>query len=151
MSTSHPLKLSLIIAGVMAMSSGFAADQMSRDQYKAAKDQIETQYKADKEACDALKDNAKDVCEKEAKAKEKIARAELDFKRSGEDRDRMELAEVKAEQEYAVAKERCDDMSGEQKDACQKEARAVEAKAKAEMKANAKAETTPQGKAVGTN
>lgn len=138
MSTTPSLKLSLIVAGLLAFSSGFAADKMSREEYNAAKDRIEAQYKADQEACEALKDNAQDVCEKEAKAKEKVARAELAYQRTGEDRDRMEIAEVKAEQDYAVAKERCDDMSGDQKDACQKEAKAAEEKAKADMKAQLK-------------
>ena len=34
-------------------------------------------YKADKTACAALAGNAKDICVEEAKAKEKVARAEL--------------------------------------------------------------------------
>ncbi len=131
----HLMKTTLATVCALAMSSALAADAMSRDQVKAAKDQIAATYKADAEACDNLKDNAKDVCEQEAKAKRKIAEADLDYKRTGREADRMEAAEVKAEQEYAVAKERCDDMSGDQKNACQKEAKANEAKAKADLKA----------------
>ena len=61
-------------------SAGFAADNtaMSKDAYKAAKDKIEAQHKADKKACDGMKDNAKDICNAEAKGKEKVAKAELE-------------------------------------------------------------------------
>jgi hypothetical protein len=46
------------------------------------------------------------------------------------------VAVAKAEAEYEVAKERCDDKSGNDKDICQKEAKATEAKAKAAAKAS---------------
>lgn len=141
MTTSHPLKLSLLIAGLMAFSSGFAADKMSKEDYKAAKDKISAEYKAAKELCKPMKDNAQDVCEKEAKAKEKIAMAELDFNRSGSDKDRVKLANVKAEQEYEVAKEKCEDKEGDAQRACKKEAKAAEDRAKAELKAAKKVAT----------
>jgi hypothetical protein len=128
------MKSALAVACALSLSSAFAADALSRDEVKAAKDQISATYDADKEACDKLKDNAQDVCEQEARAKRKVAEAELDYKRTGKEADRVKAAEVKAEQEYAVAKERCDDLSGDRKDACQKEAKANEAKAKAELK-----------------
>ena len=41
---------------------------------------------------------------------------------------------AKAETTYAVAKERCDDLSGNPKDVCVKEAKAAEVKAKADAK-----------------
>lgn len=139
MTQLHSFKLSLLIASLFAVSSSFAADAMSKDDYKAAKDKISAEYKSAKQACDALKDNAKDVCEKEAKAKEKVALADLDFKRSGKDSDRIKAERVKAEQEYAVSKERCEDKKGAEERACKKEAKAVELKAKADIKAEKKA------------
>lgn len=144
MTTNHPLKLSLIVACLMAASSTFAADasKLTREEYKAAKDKISADYKVDKAVCDKLTDNAKDVCDKQAKAKEKVALAELEYNRSGSDRDRVKLANVKAEQEYAVAKEKCDDQTGDAKNICQKEAKAAEARAKAEIKADKKVAAT---------
>lgn len=139
MTMFRSFKMSLLVASMFAMSHSFAADAMSKDDYKAAKDKIETEYKAAKDACKPMKDNAKDVCEKEAKAKEKVAIAELDFNRSGKDSDRIKLAKVKAEQDYAVAKEKCEDMKGDQERACKKEAKAAELKAKADIKAEKKA------------
>ena len=135
MTSSRSMKLSLIVAGLMAVSSGFAADKMSKDDYKAAKDKISADYKAARELCKPMKDNAQDVCEKEAKAKEKIAMAELDFNRSGKDTDRVKVAQVKADQDYEVAKEKCEDLQGEAVVACKKEAKAAQDKVKADLKA----------------
>jgi uncharacterized protein YjbJ (UPF0337 family) len=47
------------------------ASALTQDEYKAAKERIEASYKADKSKCDPMKDNAKDVCEKQAKGKVK--------------------------------------------------------------------------------
>lgn len=96
-------------------------------------DRIEAQYKAAKEKCEALKDNAQDVCEKEAKAQEKIAKAELAAKNNPSQRNQRRVAEAKADGEYDVAKEKCDDMKGEQKDACEKDAKAKRDQAKAQI------------------
>src|SRR4051812_25944 len=52
----------------------------ARDEHKAEKEKIEADYKADKAKCDPMKGNAKDVCMKEAKGKEKVAKAELSAK-----------------------------------------------------------------------
>ena len=134
MTTTHSLKLSVIVAGVLALASVHAADTMSKADYKAAKERITAQYKTDKAACDNLKDNAKDVCIEEAKGKDKVAKAELEFNRSGKDKDRIKLAMAKADANYAVAKEKCDDQTGNAKDVCRKEAKAAEVKAKADAK-----------------
>ena len=133
MTTNHSLKLSVILAGVLALALAHA-ETMSKADYKAAKERITAQYKTDKAACDNLKDNAKDVCIEEAKGKDKVAKAELEFNRSGKDKDRIKLEVAKAEANYAVAKEKCDDKTGNDKDVCVKEAKAVETKAKADAK-----------------
>jgi len=138
MTTFRPLKLSVLVACLMAFSSGYAADKMSKDDYKAAKDKITADYKAAKSACDSQKGNAHDICEKEAQAKEKVAMAELDFNNTGKDSDRMKLEKVKAEQDYAVAKEKCEDKKGAEERACKKEAKAAEKKALADIKAEKK-------------
>ena len=138
MTTSRSMKLSLIVAGLMAASSGFAADKMSKEDYKAAKDKISADYKAAKELCKPMKDNAQDVCEKEAKAKEKVAMAELDFNRSGTDADKAKLAKVKADADYDVAKEKCEDQKGDGMMACKKEAKAAHDKAVAAAKGEKK-------------
>jgi len=106
----------------------------SRKVKDAEEDRIEADYKAAKAKCDAMQGNQKDVCEKEAKAKEKVAKAELDAKKDPSPRNQRKVAEAKAEGDYDVAKEKCDDMKGNEKDACQKQAKAKHDQAKADIK-----------------
>ncbi len=129
------LKSSLIVAAVLALPVAHAAN-LTKEEHKAGKDRIEATYKTDKKACDALSGNAKDVCSEEAKGKEKVAKAELEYNYTGKPADQRKWAEAKAEATYAVAKERCDDQAGNAKDVCVKEAKAAETKAMADIKAN---------------
>jgi len=100
----------------------------------AEEDRIEAEYKAEKARCDTMSGNAKDVCIKEAKGKEKIAKAELDARAKPSQGSQRKVEEAKAEAKYEVAMERCDDMQGKDlKEACQKEAKAEQARAKAAM------------------
>ena len=100
----------------------------------AEEDKIEAEYKADKAKCDAMQGNAKDVCQKEARGQEKVAKAELAAKKDPSPRNQRKAAEAKAEAEHDVAKEKCDDMKGKEKDACQKDAKAKLDQAKADIK-----------------
>ena len=99
----------------------------------ADEDRIEAEYKADKAKCDTMSGNAKDVCVKEAKGKEKVAKAELDARANPSERNQRKVEEAKAEAKYEVAKERCDDMKGKEKSACEKQAKADHERAKAAM------------------
>ena len=85
-------------------------------------------------ACASLTANAKDVCVEEASAKQTVARAELEYGYSGKPADQTKVKVAKAESAYAVAKEKCDDQSGNAKDVCVQEAKAVEVKALADAK-----------------
>lgn len=116
-------------------STAFAEEHMDHAAVKAEKERIEAQYKADKAHCDELAGNTKDVCKAQAKAKERVAKAELEANAKGTPKARYEAQLVRAEAEYEVAKEKCDDLAGNQKDVCEKEAKATEKKAKADAKA----------------
>ena len=50
------------------------------------------------------------------------------------DGNARKVAEAKVEATYNVAKEKCDDQKGDAKDACVKQAKADEAKGKADVK-----------------
>lgn len=102
---------------------------------KVGRDKIAADYKADRTACDAMKDNAKDVCIEEAIGKEKIANAELDQKMKPSDSNARKVAQAKVDAAYSIAKEKCDDQKGDAKAACVKQAKADEAKGKADIKA----------------
>ena len=120
----HKHVISLAIAlGFGLSGTAFAADAMSKDAYKTEKDKIEATAKADKKACDGMKDNAKDVCQAEAKAKEKIAKAELDAKNKPGAKADEKVRMMKAEGEYEVAKEKCEDLKGTAVASCKKDAK----------------------------
>ena len=110
----------------------------TRAEHKAYKEPIKSTYKADKDSCDGMKANAKDVCEAEAKAKRDIALAEHEAAEKNTPANMRKVALAKADGTYHVAKEKCDDLKGNEKDACQKDAKANHDRAKAEAKANAK-------------
>jgi hypothetical protein len=78
--------------------------------------------------------NRKDVCEAQAKGKEKVAKAELEANYKNTDKARYDARVAKADADYDVAKEKCDDLSGNRKDVCVKEAKAAHTKAQGEAK-----------------
>ena len=84
--------------------------------------------------CSSLSGNAKDVCQAEAKGKEKVAKAQLEADYKNTDKARNEARVARADADYDVAKEKCDDLSGNQKDVCVKQAKAAHEKAKADAK-----------------
>jgi hypothetical protein len=145
------------IAAALALAVGMTAapfaqaqSTMSKDANKAAaptgdrsadrkvknaeEDRIEADYKAAKAKCEPMKGNQKDVCEKQAKANEKVAKAELDAKKDPSPRNQRKVAEAKADGEYDVAKEKCDDLKGNEKSACEKQAKAKHEQAQADIK-----------------
>lgn len=63
-----------------------------------------------------------------------MALAELAYAYSGKAADHNKVLVAKAESSYAVAKERCDDLAGNPKDVCVKQAKAVKVKALADAK-----------------
>ena len=133
MNISRNFKTSLIAAALLSFSVA-QAGTVTKAEYKAEKTHISDNYKVDKKACDAMKDNAKDVCVQEAKAKESVGLAELEYSYTGKAADQTKLLEAKAKSAYAVAKEKCDDQADNAKDVCIKEAKAVEVKALADAK-----------------
>ena len=65
--------------------------------------------------CDALSGNAKDMCMKEAKGAENVAKAELEEAYKPSDRHARNVEEEKATARYNVAKEKCDSLTGDAK------------------------------------
>ena len=132
------MKISNLLLALMAAAgltlAGAAQAAMGKDAHDTAYKNAAAQYKTDKEACKSLTGNAKDVCMEEAKGKEKVAKAEADaaYKNTPKARENARIAHADAS--YNVAKEKCDDLSGNQKDVCVKEANAAHVKAKADAK-----------------
>ena len=133
MTKNTVFKMALLSAALLGLPIAQAA-AMSKSDYQSAKTRIKADYTTDKAGCASQAGNAKDICIEEGKAKEKLALAELEYGYSGKASDRYKVLVVKAETSYAVAKERCDDLTGNPKDVCVKEAKAVEVKALADAK-----------------
>ena len=147
------LMISLFVAAGIAFAgaaSGAASTGISHDDYKARVDQATTQYKADKEQCKALSGNAKDVCMEGAKGKEKIAKADAEAAYENTDSARYDARVARVVADYVVAKEKCDELDGNAKDVCVKEAKAAEAKGKADAKVNKVSSETQHEAAVKT-
>jgi hypothetical protein len=128
----HTIAISAVIT--LALGTGVVAENMSKDDYKAARDRIETTYRADKRRCDSMAGNAKDICNAEAAGSEKLAKAELEARHNPTPEMRYEALVVKAETDYETAKEKCDDKSGNMKSVCLKEAEAAMTAAKMDAK-----------------
>ncbi len=131
----------LIAAATLGLfaTAGFA---MTSAEHKAAEQKISSDYKADKAQCAALAGNAKDVCEKEASGKHKVAKADLQAAYKPSSKAGYNARVARADAAYDVAKEKCDDLSGNPKDVCVKDAKAAHVKGKEEAKV-VRAETKP--------
>jgi hypothetical protein len=128
------LLIALLASSGLAVASVAGAQSLTKEQYEAKSEQFDSAYKADKERCDKLGGNAKDICQAEAKAKRDSAKADAEAQMRNTADARRDAAVKKAEANYDVEKEKCDDLSGDAKNACQKDARAKFDKAKADAK-----------------
>jgi len=107
---------------------------MSKASYTQAVKDADAQYKIDKDACSSLSGNAKDICVAEAKGKENVAKADAEaaYKHTPKARENARIAHAQAS--YNVAIEKCDDLAGNRKDVCVKEAKSELVKGKANAK-----------------
>jgi hypothetical protein len=138
-SIAAALALALGTTAVQAQQTrdpGTRADRPAADRKvkNAEEDKIEAEAKEMKAKCTAMEGNQKDVCQAEAKAWEKTAKAELKAKSDPTPRNERKAAETKAEGTYEVAKEKCEDMKGNEQRACKKDAKAKYDQAKADIK-----------------
>jgi hypothetical protein len=124
----------LSVAVCLAISPLAIGAVMSKSDYKAAKEGISAKFKADQAACAAMTGNVKDICSEEAKGRERVATAELVATNEPTSKHRYDVRLAKANATYAVAIEKCDDLSGNDKDVCVKEAKAALVSGKADAK-----------------
>jgi hypothetical protein len=132
------MKKHLLMLAIASATTCFVAGQasaMTADEYKVAKEKIDADYKVAMAQCKTMKDNAKDVCEKDAEGKQNVAKAQLEQDYKPSDSHARSVEEEKVKANYEVAKERCGDQSGAAKSACEKQAEADQAKGKADIKA----------------
>jgi len=96
---------------------------MGEDAYEAAQDRIEAQAKAQRKACVPLKGNAKEVCQLEAKGREKAAKAQLEAEDEPSPDAEKNAKIARAEADYDIARQRCAPLKDRAKDRCVKQAR----------------------------
>jgi hypothetical protein len=128
----------LTIACCLAIGTGTVAAATSKAEYKTAKDEIAAKYKSDKATCAPMTGNAKDICMAQAKGDQTVERAKLEESHHPSYKHRYAVRVAQADATYAVAKEKCDDLAGNAKDVCVKEAKAAHVSAKADAKLSEK-------------
>ncbi len=128
----------IAVAIGLTFSAGAMAQTMSKHDYKASMASISAEYKSDKTNCQSLSGNANDICMAEATGKEKVAKADLEARNKNTNEARYEALVTKAEADYSIAKQKCNDQAGDVKDVCLKEAKAAEIAAKADAKSQMK-------------
>lgn len=116
----HPLVAALaltLFVPVQADDIAKASKSTADANYSEHKAAAEATYDAAKKQCDALSGNDKDVCVKQAKADYQSAKAQA----KAENKSSKAQAEANEDvrlAHYKVAKEKCDALSGDAKDAC---------------------------------
>ena len=130
-----PALMRAVALGVGALALA-GAGQAAGDQaaYESARASAKATYEAARARCDALKDNAKDICVAQAKAVRTKTEAHAEAVYQDTPKAREHAVHEAAEADYKVAREQCDDRSGNDKDVCVKVAKAALARAKADAK-----------------
>jgi hypothetical protein len=127
------------LTGIVALHFAivaYAASDEAKANYKAAKENAEATYKVARDKCNTLASNAKDVCIAEAKANENRSKANAEAQYENTPKARMKARIAAAEADYDVAKEKCNAHTGNAKDVCIKEAKAVYTKAKVDAQSS---------------
>jgi hypothetical protein len=133
-----PISIALLAAGVLVTGASMAENRIARSAYGAEKERIDAEYRTEVQRCSSLAGNAKDVCKVEAKGKQTAGKADALAAFRGTDAAATDALIAHANADYAVAKEKCDDLAGNPKDVCVKEAKAAHTRAKVDAKANGK-------------
>jgi hypothetical protein len=116
--------LATALAFAIGAGSALAANgAMGKDAYKAAQNRIEQQGKAQAKACGRLKANAKDVCQAQAKGDEAAAEAQLTAQYKPSPSAERDAKMARADADYAVAREKCDDVKDRARNACLRKAK----------------------------
>lgn len=150
----------LVLLLLLMAPFAIQAEAMTSIEYDAAQEQIQTDYERAMAACNRLIDNthdndivgrtvdadstkmaeiafqgssnAKGICTEEAAGTRNVALAELEYRRSGAQDDRVKLEVAKADAAYEIARQKCDDGTPSTSSTCIDDAKAEAERAKAE-------------------
>jgi len=116
----------MVISFAVGLGTSAIAQGMSAGDYKTGSEKIAKEYKSSASDCRALPGSLRDVCLVEAKGARQVSRAELSARYRPTQENRQRVTTAKSEARYAVAKEHCSGMNDVTKDACMRDARAIE-------------------------
>jgi hypothetical protein len=120
------LNISVIaLAVTLAFSASAMAESMTKNQFKVNEKSIEAEYKSAKAGCDSFAANARDICIAEAKGKMSVAKADLEASYKPSAKSKYNARVARADADYSIANEKCDDKAGNDKDVCVKEAKSA--------------------------
>ena len=128
----------MAVAIGLALSAGATAQVMSKAEFQSAKDSIAAEFTAAKADCQSLAANAKDICIAKADGRDKVAKADLQARYKPSESASYELRLARADADFRIAREICDDKAGNVKDVCVKEAKAAEVAAKSDARTRLK-------------
>lgn len=112
-----------------------SAAAMERAEYRAQRERIQADYEALEARCKPLRGNERDLCQVRAQGTRMIARAQLDAVAKPGPRSSEKVQLARADAAYAYERERCDELRGNDRDVCRKDAKAALATARASAKA----------------
>lgn len=132
MHISRNLLNNAIVGVGLLLGSHAIAQSLSSTDLKINQGHVKSTYRVDAKACKEQAGNAKDICMADAKGKKAVAMAELDHQHKPTFKSQYKLSMAKGDAIYDVAIQQCDDLSGNPKDVCVKEAKAAQVTAKTE-------------------
>jgi hypothetical protein len=135
--------LSLTVLAAASLLAATSAQALGKAEYKQASDRLIQDRKAAYATCEPLMRSAKSICMLEAKGQYDIAQADLNAQYKPSPKADMKLRTKRADVAYGIAKAKCDDLSGNPKDVCIKDAKAARVGAKADAKTVKVAAETP--------
>lgn len=133
-----PLTYVAVLLAASFAGTTMAANNMDKAQYDSAVARADADYKVAHAKCETLRGDAETICEKDAKAAKVAAHAHAKAMRDGTPGAVAEAREDTAEARYDAAKERCKQLSGNDKDVCIKAAKLKETVAEENAKADKK-------------
>lgn len=118
-----------ILAAALSCAFSTATLAMTKAEHTTQKDTIAGDYKTARDKCGSLKPNAKDICMSEAKGVRMVTKTGLESAYGPSARHTEKVAMAKGDAAYAIAKEECDDSSGNVKAVCKKDVKTAHVKA----------------------
>jgi hypothetical protein len=129
------MKTTLMTAAlVAALGLSGVSHALTKAEHDGELNRLSANFEAAKRSCDTMNGNARDICMAEANGAHKVGKAELAARYTGTLQARYEAQVARADADYDIAKERCDDFAGNAKDVCLKDAKAALVRAKAGAK-----------------